>query len=67
MNNWVLLSAYSQKYKALMLVSALEEKGIECKIIDKIDSAFNFLGKVEVYVRQENVVRALYEKGNIEL
>ncbi|MCO5232049.1 MAG: DUF2007 domain-containing protein [Chitinophagales bacterium] len=67
MNKWVLLSAYSEKYKAMMLVSVLEDEGIECKMMDKIDSAFNFIGKVEVYIRQEDWVRAVYIKEKKEL
>jgi hypothetical protein len=46
---------------------ALEEKGIEFKIIDKVDSMFNFLGELEIYVQQTDYMTAKYIKENLEL
>ncbi len=66
-NNWVLLSSFHQKYKSDMLINALKEKNIPYRIIDKFDSAFNFIGRVEVYVERPNLIKALYIKENLNL
>ncbi|MCO5248329.1 MAG: DUF2007 domain-containing protein [Chitinophagales bacterium] len=66
-NNWLLLSTYQFEYKASILVGSLENEGIEYKIENKVDNAFNFMGKVEIYVRQSDFVKALHLKENIDL
>jgi hypothetical protein len=66
-NNWILLCSFQQKYKAALVEAALEEKEIEFKIIDKVDSMFNFLGELEIYVQQTDYMTAKYIKENLEL
>lgn len=66
-NKWVLLSAYQQEYKSAILAASLEAKEIAYKMIDKVDSAFNFVGQVEIYVRQSDYITALHVKENLEL
>lgn len=66
-NKWVLLSAYQQEYKSAILAASLEAQEIAYKMIDKVDSAFNFVGQVEIYVRQSDYVTALHVKENLEL
>lgn len=66
-NNWVLLCAFQRKYKATIITSALVEKEIEFKMMDKTDSAFNFLGELEIYVKQADFVTAQHIKENLDL
>lgn len=66
-NNWILLCAFHQKYKATIVAAALEENEIEFKMIDKVDSMFNFIGELEVYVDQSDFIRAKHIKENLEL
>lgn len=64
---WVLLSSFQQEYKTNMLLAALKEKGISYRTINKFDSAFNFMGRIEIYVEQSNFVTAMYVKENLDL
>ena len=57
-NNWVFLVSYQQRHKSSILRAALETEGMEVKLVDKIDNAFNFMGSVEVYVRQDDFIKA---------
>lgn len=66
-NKWVLLSAFQKEYKSAILAASLETHQIAYKMIDKVDSAFNFVGEVEIYVRQSDYVTALHIKENLEL
>lgn len=66
-NKWVLLSAFQKQYKSAILASSLDDKAIAYKMIDKVDSAFNFVGEVEIYVRQSDYVTALHIKNNLGL
>lgn len=66
-NKWVLLSAYQQEYKSATLAASLEANEIAYKMIDKVDNAFNFVGEVELYVRQSDFVTALHVKEKLEL
>lgn len=66
-NKWILLCAFQQKYKATIIAEALDEKEIEFQMNDKTDSAFNFLGGVEVYVKQEDFIKAQFIKENLDL
>ena len=66
-NKWILLCAFHQKYKATIIAEALDEKEIMYQINDKTDSAFNFLGGVEVYVKQEDFIKAQFIKENLDL
>lgn len=66
-NKWVLLSAYTFEYKASILIANLENEGIDYKIDNKVNNAFNFMGRVEVYVRQSEFVKALNIKEKLDL
>ena len=66
-NNWILLCSFQQKYKATIVAATLNEKGIEYKLIDKVDSMFNFLGDLEIYVKQSDYMTAGFIKENLEL
>ena len=64
---WVLLSSFQQEYKTNMLIAALKEKEISYRTINKFDSAFNIMGRIEVYVEQSNFITAMYVKENLNL
>ena len=66
-NKWVLLCVFQQKYKAAILAATVEEKEIEYQMIDKTDSAFNFLGALEIYVKQTDFITAQFIKENLDL
>lgn len=66
-NKWVLLSAFQKQYKSAILATSLESKQIAYKMVDKVDSAFNFVGEVEIYVKQSDYVTALRVKEKLEL
>ncbi|MFA5575013.1 MAG: hypothetical protein WC994_08165 [Brumimicrobium sp.] len=38
----------------------LEEEGIQVYVINKMDSAYNNFGEIELYVSHEDVVKAKY-------
>ena len=65
-SNWVLLSSYKREYQSALLAAALEERGIQYKMVDKVDSAFTFMGEIEVYVRRSEFVTARRLKEKLE-
>ncbi|OHX66877.1 putative signal transducing protein [Flammeovirga pacifica] len=50
MSNWVKIFASDQIYKAEIVKSVLEERGIVAVILDKRDSSYNDFGLREVMV-----------------
>lgn len=54
---WKLIYSVDVLYKAELLKEKLEEEGIVADIIDKTDSFLKF-GDIELYVREEDEVRA---------
>lgn len=66
-NNWVLLCRINEKYKADLLTQALREKQIPFRVINKVDSAFNFMGGYEIYTQQSKLIIALRTKEKLDL
>ncbi|MFN8135457.1 MAG: DUF2007 domain-containing protein [Bacteroidales bacterium] len=56
-DNWVVIYASDQLYKAEMARDYLNDHGIECVIMNKKDSAYMF-GDIEVYVPTEEAFSA---------
>ena len=54
-DNWVVIYASDQLYKAEMARDYLNDHGIECVIMNKKDSAYMF-GDIEVYVPTEEAL-----------
>lgn len=50
--DWVILGTFSEEYKAVILEAALKEDEIPSVIIDRKDSAYCFMGQVELYVKK---------------
>lgn len=55
---WALLATYTLEYQAAILEAALKEEGIACIIINRKDSAYRFMGEVEVYVKKDDFLPA---------
>ena len=55
---WALLATYALEYQAAILEAALKEEGMACVIINRKDSAYRFIGEVEVYVKKEDYLSA---------
>ena len=58
MEGWKKLIEKSSRVEASVLEAALEEAGIKVEFIDKVDSAYNTFGEVEIYVREEDWEKA---------
>lgn len=57
-SNWALTYSTTQEYQAIMVKDMLEENGITSVIFNRKDSAYVFIGEVDVYVSQDNVIIA---------
>ena len=58
MQDWKMIYSSSQLATASIVTSLLNENGIPAKALDKQDSSFVFMGKIEVFVPT-----AMYEKA----
>lgn len=56
---WELLCQTVEMYQALILQEALLSRGIITFVINKKDSAYTFMGNIEVYVPSEWIEEAL--------
>jgi len=59
MEGWKKLLSKNDRLEANVLEAALEEAGIETQLVDKVDSAYNTFGEVEIFVRTENYEKAM--------
>ena len=50
----------SELHLATILKLKLEEEGIHVILINKMDSSYNNFGQIELYVNQNDVIRAMY-------
>lgn len=66
-NGWVLLGSFALEYQGALLKQALEDEGIESIVVDRKDSAYRFLGQVEVYVKQAFFLKAMHVKEKTQL
>jgi len=55
--NWVKIHVVSQEYEAEIVKGLLEEKDIDCVIVNKKDSAYLF-GEIEIFVDVGNAFLA---------
>ena len=58
MENWVRIYATTDPGKAAIYKGCLEENGIPAVILNKQDSSYVFLGKVEIHVPADRVAEA---------
>jgi len=55
---WVMIHSFSQAFRADMAKEVLEENGIEAMVFNKSDSAYPFLGDIELYVKESDKEKA---------
>lgn len=61
---WKKVYASGDLFDAELIRTKLVDRGIECKSLNKQDSAYLF-GEIELYVQTEDVVKAKYIISNI--
>jgi hypothetical protein len=54
---WIMIFASGREQEAAIIKGMLEEEGITAVIFNKKDSAYLF-GELEIYVKQEDALRA---------
>ncbi len=57
--NWETIYSTDQLYLAELAKQMLHDNGIEAVVVNKRDSTYNTFGDIEVYVKRDNVIRAL--------
>lgn len=64
--NWVKVYSSPLLFKVSVIKGMLEEHEIDAIEINKQDTAYTTFGEIELYVKQDQVIRALYliEKMN---
>ena len=55
---WVLAYTTNKMFDAELLKRVLGDHDIESVIINKLDSTYGSFGDIEVYVRQDQIIRA---------
>jgi hypothetical protein len=65
--DWILLRTFPLEYQAELLKAALAEEGIESFIINRRDSAYRFIGEIEVYVKKGDYLLAQHVAEKTEL
>ena len=55
---WVLAYTTNKMFDAELLKRVLGDHDIESVIINKLDSTYRSFGDIEVYVRQDQIIRA---------
>ena len=63
---WEKIFSSAQPYQAEVAKQILEENGIQAVVINKKDSSYLAFGEAEVYVKQEDVIRAKQYIKNLE-
>ena len=57
-DNWVKIFSTDQPYQAEIARQILEDNDIPAVVLNKKDSSYLVFGETEVYVDQDNVIRA---------
>ena len=60
--DWILIFSTTQDFKAELAKGLLEENDIQFVTLNKKDSSYPdlFIGYIEIYVKQNNAVKAKY-------
>ena len=58
MSNWQCIYQTEKQYRAEIIKSILEEKGIDAVVVNKKDSYYHF-GQLEVHVDPDHVIRSI--------
>ena len=57
-DGWTLAYSTQQMFEAELLKRVLGDNDIEAVILDKIDSSYRAFGDIEIYVRQDQLLKA---------
>ena len=57
-NGWTLAYSTQQMFEAELLKRVLGDHDIEAVILDKMDSSYRAFGDIEIYVRQDQLLKA---------
>jgi hypothetical protein len=55
---WVIAYTTNEMFQAELLKQVLGDHGIEAVIINKMDSSYRTFGNIEIYVRQDKILKA---------
>ncbi len=55
---WVIAYTSNEMYHAELFKKVLGDHGIEAVIINKMDSSYQTFGEIEIYVKQDNILKA---------
>lgn len=55
---WSQIYSTNQMFQAEIFKQVLADNGIEAIIINKMDSSYKAFGEIEVYVKNDHVIRA---------
>ena len=55
---WVIAYTTNQMFDAELFKRVLGDHDIDSVILNKMDSSYKAFGEIEVYVRQDNILRA---------
>lgn len=58
-SGWKKVYSGSDTFQAQLLKEKLEASDIKCVLLDKKDSAYVMIGEVELYVQEENFLKAI--------
>lgn len=64
---WAILGKYPMEHQAVLLKAALEDEGIACVLHNRRDSAYGFLGEIEVYVKVDDFLKAKHLMEKLDL
>jgi len=56
--DWIFVFSTDKEYQAHIIIDMLKDNEIDAVIINKQDSAYITIGDAEVYVKNENAVKA---------
>lgn len=56
--NWVKIHSTPNQYEAEIMTGTLKNEGIMAVIVNKKESSYNIFGRIEIYVPEEEVVKA---------
>ncbi len=56
--DWVKIFSSDQPYQAELARQVLEENGIQAVVMNKKDSSYLMFGETELYVSQDDVIKA---------
>ncbi|MCK5080411.1 MAG: DUF2007 domain-containing protein [Bacteroidales bacterium] len=57
-DGWTLAYSTQQMFEAELLKRVLGDHDIEAVILDKMDSSYRAFGDIEIYVRQDQLLKA---------